>query len=645
MRRQRTAYLAAGLTSAALVLAPAGAMAASPAPNVRPAGIVPSTWTVMTSPATTTAYNNDLLGVSCPSASFCVAVGQAQPVAAEQPIVESYDGTWSTVAAPSAGASVSNYLDSVSCTGPTFCAAVGIFYPAGLEQPFGEMWDGTAWSIVPMPTPSAGKNVSLSAVSCASRTFCIAAGEGTGGDGSLLEQWNGSSWSIVSDDDVPGTLIEYSGVDCPSTSSCMAVGDNFSGAQVPYAERWNGTSWAATAPITPTGSLQSLFESVSCTSPSFCMVVGYLHATATNGSLVESWNGTAWALQSVPAPAASLGIPFPHAVDCFGPTSCVVVGQVGMGFGSGSSMALTWDGTAWALGTTQNPGTSSGPEDALDGVSCVPNAVCVAAGVEGTAANTTAPMFQSSSTVRPGYYEVASDGGLFAFDAPFYGSMGSKPLNQPIVGMARTPDGGGYWEVASDGGLFAFGDATFYGSMGGKPLNAPIVGMTATPDGGGYWEVASDGGLFAFGDATFYGSMGGKPLNAPIVGMTATPDGGGYWEVASDGGLFAFGDAQFYGSMGGKPLNRPIVGMAATSDGAGYYEVASDGGLFAFGDAVFLGSDAGQRLDKPIVGMAVVPGGGYYEVASDGGLFAFGPRFLGSMGGQPLNAPIVGMTQ
>jgi hypothetical protein len=75
---------------------------------------------------------------------------------------------------------------------------------------------------------------------------------------------------------------------------------------------------------------------------------------------------------------------------------------------------------------------------------------------------------------------VASDGGIFAFNAPFYGSMGGKPLNKPIVGIAATADGGGYWEVASDGGIFAFGDATFAGSMGGKPLNAPIVGIAAT---------------------------------------------------------------------------------------------------------------------------------------------------------------------
>ena len=141
--------------------------------------------------------------------------------------------------------------------------------------------------------------------------------------------------------------------------------------------------------------------------------------------------------------------------------------------------------------------------------------------------------------------------------------------NLPLVGAAATSDGGGYWEVASDGGVFSFGDAAFHGSMGGRPLNAPIVGIAATPTGQGYWEVASDGGIFSFGDAAFSGSMGGRPLNAPIVGIAATPTGQGYWEVASDGGIFSFGDAAFSGSMGGRPLNAPIVGIAATPDRPG----------------------------------------------------------------------------
>ena len=45
------------------------------------------------------------------------------------------------------------------------------------------------------------------------------------------------------------------------------------------------------------------------------------------------------------------------------------------------------------------------------------------------------------------------------------------------MGIGATFDGLGYWEVASDGGIFNFGDAGFLGSMGGRPLNAPIVGI------------------------------------------------------------------------------------------------------------------------------------------------------------------------
>ncbi|MGA7417950.1 MAG: hypothetical protein WBW80_08150 [Acidimicrobiales bacterium] len=46
--------------------------------------------------------------------------------------------------------------------------------------------------------------------------------------------------------------------------------------------------------------------------------------------------------------------------------------------------------------------------------------------------------------------------------------------------MARNDDGQGYWEVASDGGIFAFGDAPFLGSVGNMPINQPVVGMAAS---------------------------------------------------------------------------------------------------------------------------------------------------------------------
>ena len=219
------------------------------------------------------------------------------------------------------------------------------------------------------------------------------------------------------------------------------------------------------------------------------------------------------------------------------------------------------------------------------------------------------------------------------------GAAAPGHLNSPIVSMAATADGRGYWNVAADGGIFAFGDAAFHGSMGGQSLNRPVVGLAVTPDGGGYWEVASDGGIFAFGDAGFYGSAGALHLNKPVVSMTPTADGHGYWLVASDGGIFAFGNATFHGSMGGLSLNRPIVAMAANGM-QGYWLVAADGGVFSFGTAPFYGSTGNLTLAQPIVGMAPAGRGtGYWMVAADGGMFAFGAAtYYGSMP-QVLAAP------
>ena len=183
-----------------------------------------------------------------------------------------------------------------------------------------------------------------------------------------------------------------------------------------------------------------------------------------------------------------------------------------------------------------------------------------------------------------GYWLAASDGGVFAFGAPFEGSAGALPLVRPVVGMTATASDRGYWMVASDGGVFAYGDAAFHGSMGGRPLDRPIVGMATTPDGGGYWLVASDGGVFAFGDAPFLGSTGALTLNSPVVGMQGS--GGGYRLVAADGGLFSYG-TPFAGSAVGL-LQRRAVSL--DTSGAGYRIVSSDGSVYAFGGAAFLGS-------------------------------------------------------
>ncbi len=261
-------------------------------------------------------------------------------------------------------------------------------------------------------------------------------------------------------------------------------------------------------------------------------------------------------------------------------------------------------------------------------------------------ADTTTPSCGSAPVVGPGYWQVASDGGIFSFgSAHFYGSTGNLRLNAPIVGMAATPDRRGYWLVASDGGIFAFGDATFYGSMGNVRLNKPIVAMVPATDGRGYWLVASDGGIFAFGDAHFYGSTASQDLTSPIVAMAPGFLGGGYWLVDANGYVHPFGNTSDYGYLESAPGNFRITSMASTPDGQGYWLISANGNVEAFGDAVNYGSPYAGGVTGAVVGIATPGNGdGYWLQGSDGGIFSYGDAvFEGSMGGQRLNAPMVGI--
>ena len=336
--------------------------------------------------------------------------------------------SWSIVASPNTSSSQSNFLNGVSCVSSTSCVAVGSDYNGSVDHTLIESWNGASWSIVASPNTSSSQSNYLNGVSCVSSTSCIAVGTYYNGsvDQTLVESWNGTSWSIVASPNTSSSQYNYlNSVSCVSSNSCTAVG-NYSNSQT-LVESWNGTSWSIVASPNVPGSQYNYLNGVSCVSSTSCIAVGSHYGTSVQ-TLIESWNGTSWSIVASPSVPGSV-----HdlaGISCLGSTSCTAVGFSG-------------------------------------------NATLIETG-------TSAP--------TAGYYEVASDGGIFSFGpgATFYGSMGGKALNKPIVGIAAVPGGNGYYEVASDGGIFSFGPgATFYGSMGGQPLNKPIVGIAASPSAGG----------------------------------------------------------------------------------------------------------------------------------------------------------------
>jgi lysophospholipase L1-like esterase len=127
-----------------------------------------------------------------------------------------------------------------------------------------------------------------------------------------------------------------------------------------------------------------------------------------------------------------------------------------------------------------------------------------------------------------GAYATGDDGGVFAYNAPFRGSVpgalaaiGRTRPDQPVVGVTVDPDGDGYWLVAQDGGVFAFA-APFRGSLPAIvpffALLSPVNGMV--PFGNGYLLVAGDGGVFNFSNLPFSGSASGL-VDTTVVGITS----------------------------------------------------------------------------------------------------------------------------
>jgi len=617
--------------------------------------------------------------MSCPTNGWCVGAGYYFDSSGG--VYTAFEtlsgGRWSTTEAPVpsdalSGSGAQVVATSVSCPAAGSCTAVG-YYINSSHQAFGmidTLSDGT-WTEQIAPQPhDAGTNqqAQLDVVSCPTTNFCGVGGHyenSSGGEqADLLTETNGT-WA-VQDAPVPanaGTLGNASsqayGISCTTAGVCEAVGyvNDTSGNEFGLLEHLAGGVWTNTPAPEPSGNgsgsdQEAFLNAVSCTFDNGCVAVGgYEDAHATNHPLVESIAGGVPTATAGPEPKDTLGTDSElNAVSCLNMNDCAATGFYRNTSGSAQNIALidqetngAWSALPGALPSGAASGAASASE--LFAVSCAPRGSCDAVGNFHTAS--TAPGLHDTYTPPEGYWNDASDGGIFTYgSAVFHGSMGGQHLNAPMVGMAETPGPGGYWEVGSDGGIFSFGNAVFHGSTGSLRLNAPIVGMAGTPDGGGYWLVASDGGIFNYGDAGFYGSAGSIRLNKPIVGMAATPDGHGYWLVASDGGIFNYGDAGFFGSSGSIRLNKPVVGMAADATGLGYWLVASDGGIFNYGDASFLGSRGGQPLNKPIVGMmSSFDGAGYWLVASDGGIFSYGDTgFEGSAGSLHLNAPVVGGT-
>ena len=353
----------------------------------------PSAWSIIHSPNPSKSKSL-FADVSCANSTFCVAVGWRQGGGNGKrylTLVETSNGSsWSV--ASSQNPSRDDVLDGVSCTGAMSCIAVGDAWNTGKASyaTLVESWNGTSWSVVPSPDPSTSSE--LSGVSCTSPSFCVAVGSDDGHGATLVETWDGANWTVTPSLNVaPSTGVQLGRVSCTSSSSCVAVGyyDDASTLEQTLIESWDGTSWTV-IPSPNVGTINYL-DAVSCINAMFCITVGASGLSAPE-TLIETWDGTNWTVTPSPNPSKRWNVL--STISCASDTSCV---STGWSYSRGIDRTLieTWDESTWSI--TPSP-TRTCSFFLAGGISCPDSTNCTAVGYFTTSAGAARTLVLEGST-------------------------------------------------------------------------------------------------------------------------------------------------------------------------------------------------------------------------------------------------------
>lgn len=322
-----------------------------------------STWTSMSVP---TDQGGHLAAVSCVSTHFCAALGDT----GSGSLFEMWDGaTWTVVGRGGTA------LSGVSCRTTKFCVAVGgpdeesvRFSKAGSSY----VWNGSTWRFVKMPKPPDVRWSFLSAVSCRSRTFCLAAGQFQKNNNqyrTLIERWHGGAWKLLSSPNLHhgGNYKDdfLQGVSCGSPQYCLAVGYYDAGGM-----RKNTTAphllalfyvrqhFTLAKPPVPWGATSSYFNTASGNCAVYCMAGGeFFTGHYYSDALAESWNARThrFALRKPGHFPGQAQANF-TGVSCENSTACMAVGWYStqhVDFPTrAAALAASWNGAYWRLRPT-----------------------------------------------------------------------------------------------------------------------------------------------------------------------------------------------------------------------------------------------------------------------------------------------------
>jgi hypothetical protein len=229
-------------------------------------------WYPAVAPTPTQSAGSGSGPVSCPSAEICYAVGNYTDAAGnDQADFEQLSGgIWSTTEVPVPSDAASNpqtFLDGLECAGVGLCIAVGAYVDSSSQyEALIESFSGGTWTPETAPVPSnaaAGSSPTSSAspilngVSCYSSSSCVAYGtyiDTSGNTQGFFDTLSSGTWTTTEAPLVSGAASSsISTVSCPSTSFCVADGDNSYASSYTFAviDTYASGTWTASTATLP----------------------------------------------------------------------------------------------------------------------------------------------------------------------------------------------------------------------------------------------------------------------------------------------------------------------------------------------------------------------------------------------------------
>lgn len=277
--------------------------------------------------------------LSCVSSSFCVVAFQAENGSASRALI--FQGTrWSAPVTIDSGSS--GLVSSLSCASTSLCFAAD--YAGRVIRYTASGW-GKPTALLPAGTTTS--------VACSSTAVCVATSE------SDWARYQSGKWSAAKS---TGRAIAVTAVSCASATYCVGIGfaDNTNdGASTTF----NGSTWSAPAVITSYGGVSGADglvqsqQTISCRGVKFCLAIDW-------DGTVHRFDGTGWHADgkfSMPVYENSF------VVACASASWCQIAGDV-----SNADIAATW--TTAGLSRTSDFGAT------IYAVSCASPSFCVAVG-------------------------------------------------------------------------------------------------------------------------------------------------------------------------------------------------------------------------------------------------------------------------